>query len=215
MKNFLEFIKKYKFIILTVVVIIIIGICITAFLSNRNSEKELDFSDFEKTAIYNYLENNLLDAKSLYLKANNDNLNEVESLQIQIQDALDTYFTNNPDYTSISVSDIYAILNSEYSIDTSLIDFHGIVLSNYEYNSETDEIVVNTNNDVKPDIALIDKFSNFDSHSLHITKITQISDNQYKVYGNILNNDIVVSTTEVTLKLDNNQFAIENCTITD
>lgn len=215
MKNFLEFIKKYKFIIITIVVIIIIGICITTFLSTRNSEKELDFSDFEKTAIYNYLENDVLDVKSLYLKANNDNLNEVELLQIQIQGALDTYFLDNPDYTSISVSDIYAILNSEYSIDTSLIDFHGIVLSNYEYNSETDEIVVNTNNNVKPDIELIDKFSNFDSHSLDITKITQISDNQYKVYGNILNNDIVVSTTEVTLKLDNNQFAIENCTITD
>ena len=132
MEKFLNFIKKFKIQILIIVIILIIAICLAVFLPSKNTEKELQFSDFEKVAIYDYLENDLLDMQTLYLTANNSNLNDVEKIQVQVQNALDNYFSNNPSATSISVGEINSILSSEYGIDTSLVDFHGLVLSNYE-----------------------------------------------------------------------------------
>lgn len=217
MKKFLDFVKKNKILILTLAVIIIIAICLIIFLSTKdsNTEKELVFSDFEKTAIYHYLEDDLLDMKTLYLKDNNNDLNDVEIIQVQVQDALDNYFTNNPNTTSVSVSEINSILSSEYNVDTSLVDFHGLVLSNYEYNPETDEIMVNGNSDTQPNMALYNEFANLENQSLEITKITQLSENEYKVYGNILDNDSAIATCEVTLKLENNVFTIADCSILD
>lgn len=215
MKNILDFIKKYKFILITVAIIIIVAICLIISLSTRNTETELTFSDFERTAIYNYLENDLLDMQTLYLKANNSNLNDVEMIQVQVQDALDNYFSNNPNATSISVNEITSILSSEYNMDTSLVDFHGLVLSNYEYNPDTDEITISNNSNIQANDSLYNEFANIENQTLDITKITQISDHEYKVYGNILDNDSVISTTEVTLKLENNTFSIESCSISD
>ena len=145
MKNLLEFLKKYKLPVIIIVIVLIIVILLAIFLSNRKTEKELELSDFEKIAIYNYLENDLLDMQTLYLKANNSNLNDVEMIQVQVQDALDNYFANNPNATSVSTSVIYSILSNNYDIDSSLVDFHGIVLSNYEYNPDTNEYVININ----------------------------------------------------------------------
>lgn len=215
MKNFLNFIKKYKIVFITVALIIIIAICIIIFLSTRITEKELNLSDFEKIAIYNYLENDLLNMQTLYLKANNSDLNEIESLQVQVQDALDNYFSDNPNATSVSVSEINSILSSEYNIDTSLVDFHGLVLSNYEYNPETDEIVINADSTIQANDSLYNEFANLENQTLKITKITQISDKQYKVYGNILENDDVISSAEITLTLENDTLTIEDCSITD
>lgn len=215
MKNFLNFIKKYKIVFITVALIIIIAICIIIFLSTRITEKELNLSDFEKIAIYNYLENDLLNMQTLYLKANNSDLNEIESLQVQVQDALDNYFSDNPNATSVSVSEINSILSSEYNMDTSLVDFHGLVLSNYEYNPETDEIVINADSTIQANDSLYNEFANLENQTLKITKITQISDKQYKVYGNILENDDVISSAEITLTLENDTLTIEDCSITD
>ena len=215
MEKFLNFVKKNKLFIIIVLIILVIAICLIAFLSGKSSEKELDFSDFERVAIYNYFENDFLNVSDLYLKANNSNLNDVEILQVQVQDALDNYFSNNPDSTSISVSEINSILSDDYNIDTSLVDFHGLVLSNYEYNPETDEITVNANSNIQANNSLYNEFQNYDNQSLEITQITQISDNQYKVYTNILDNDSVISTAEVILKLENDAFTIENCSISD
>ena len=215
MEKFLNFVKKNKLFIIIALIILVIVICLIAFLSGKSSEKELYFSNFERVAIYNYFENDFLNVRDLYLKANNSNLNDVEILQVQVQDALDNYFSNNPDSTSISVSEINSILSDYYNIDTSLVDFHGLVLSNYEYNPETDEITVNANSNIQANNSLYNEFQNYDNQSLEITQITQISDNQYKVYANILDNDSVISTAEVTLKLENDAFTIENCSIAD
>ena len=215
MEKFLNFVKKNKLFIIIVLVILVIAIFLIAFLSSKSREKELNFSDFVRVAIYNYFENDFLSVSDLYLKANTSNLNDVEILQVQVQNALDNYFSNNPDSTSISVSEINSILSADYNIDTSLVDFHGLVLSNYEYNPETDEIIVNADSNVQANNSLYNEFQNYDNQSLEITKITQLSDNQYKVYANILDNDSVISTAEVTLKLENDVFTIENCSITD
>lgn len=215
MEKFLNFVKKNKLFIIIVLVILVIAIFLIAFLSSKSGEKELNFSDFERVAIYNYFENDFLSVSDLYLKANTSNLNDVEILQVQVQNALDNYFSNNPDSTSISVSEINSILSADYNIDTSLVDFHGLVLSNYEYNPETDEIIVNADSNVQANNSLYNEFQNYDNQSLEITKITQLSDNQYKVYANILDNNSVISTAEVTLKLENDVFTIENCSITD
>lgn len=215
MEKFLNFVKKNKLFIIIVLIILVVAIFLIAFLSSKSGEKELNFSDFERVAIYNYFENDFLSVSDLYLKANNSNLNDVEILQVQVQNALDNYFSNNPDSTSISVSEINSILSTDYNIDTSLVDFHGLVLSNYEYNPETDEIIVNADSNVQANNSLYNEFQNYDNQSLEITKITQLSDNQYKVYANILDNDSVISTAEVTLKLENDVFTIENCSITD
>lgn len=213
MKNLLEFLKKYKLPVIIIVIVLIIVILLAIFLSNRKTEKELELSDFEKIAIYNYLENDLLDMQTLYLKANNSNLNDVEMIQVQVQDALDNYFANNPNATSVSTSVIYSILSNDYDIDSSLVDFHGIVLSNYEYNPDTNEIVINNNSDVQPDMSLNAEFDNLDNQQLDITKITELPDGQYKVYGNILDNESIVSTAEIVLKLENDTIQIGECSI--
>ena len=213
MKNLLEFLKKYKLPVIIIVIVLIIVILLAIFLSNRKTEKELELSDFEKIAIYNYLENDLLDMQTLYLKANNSNLNDVEMIQVQVQDALDNYFANNPNATSVSTSVIYSILSNNYDIDSSLLDFHGIVLSNYEYNPDTNEIVINNNSDVQPDMSLNAEFDNLDNQKLDITKITELPDGQYKVYGNILDNESIVSTAEIVLKLENDTIQIGECSI--
>ena len=213
MKNLLEFLKKYKLPVIIIVIVLIIVILLAIFLSNRKTEKELVLSDFEKIAIYNYLENDLLDMQTLYLKANNSNLNDVEMIQVQVQDALDNYFANNPNATSVSTSVIYSILSNNYDIDSSLVDFHGIVLSNYEYNPDTNEIVINNNSDVQPDMSLNAEFDNLDNQKLDITKITELPDGQYKVYGNILDNESIISTTEIVLKLENDTIQIGECFI--
>lgn len=213
MKNLLEFLKKYKLPVIIIVIILIIVILLAIFLSNRKTEKELELSDFEKIAIYNYLENDLLDMQTLYLKANNSNLNDVEMIQVQVQDALDNYFANNPNATSVSTSVIYSILSNNYDIDSSLVDFHGIVLSNYEYNPDTNEIVINNNSDVQPDMSLNAEFDNLDNQKLDITKITELPDGQYKVYGNILDNESIISTAEIVLKLENDTIQIGECSI--
>ena len=213
MKNLLEFFKKYKLPIILILVILIIVIFVVIFLLNRQTEKELKLSDFEKIAIYNYLENDLLDMKTLYLNANNSDLNDVEMIQVQVQSALDDYFASNPSATSVSTSVIYSILSTDYNIDPSLVDFHGIVLYNYEYNPETNEIVINGNSDVQPDIALNAEFDNLDNQKLDITKITELPDGQYKVYGNILDNESIVSTAEILLKWENYTIQIGECSI--
>lgn len=213
MKNLLEFLKKYKLPVIIIVIVLIIVILLAIFLSNRKTEKELELSDFEKIAIYNYLENDLLDMQTLYLKANNSNLNDVEMIQVQVQDALDNYFANNPNATSVSTSVIYSILSNNYDIDSSLVDFHGIVLSNYEYNPDTNEIVINNNSDVQPDMSLNAEFDNLDNQKLDITKITELPDGQYKVYGNILDNESIISTAEIVLKLENDTIQIGECFI--
>lgn len=213
MKNLLEFLKKYKLPVIIIVIVLIIVILLAIFLSNRKTEKELELSDFEKIAIYNYLENDLLDMQTLYLKANNSNLNDVEMIQVQVQDALDNYFANNPNATSVSTSVIYSILSNNYDIDSSLVDFHGIVLSNYEYNPDTNEIVINNNSDVQPDMSLNAEFDNLDNQKLDITKITELPDGQYKVYGNILDNESIISTAEIVLKLENDTIQIGECSI--
>ena len=213
MKNLLEFLKKYKLPVIIIVIVLIIVILLAIFLSNRKTEKELELSDFEKIAIYNYLENDLLDMQTLYLKANNSNLNDVEMIQVQVQDALDNYFANNPNATSVSTSVIYSILSNNYDIDSSLVDFHGIVLSNYEYNPGTNEIVINNNSDVQPDMSLNAEFDNLDNQKLDITKITELPDGQYKVYGNILDNESIISTAEIVLKLENDTIQIGECSI--
>ena len=213
MKNLLEFLKKYKLPVIIIVIVLIIVILLAIFLSNRKTEKELELSDFEKIAIYNYLKNDLLDMQTLYLKANNSNLNDVEMIQVQVQDALDNYFANNPNATSVSTSVIYSILSNNYDIDSSLVDFHGIVLSNYEYNPDTNEIVINNNSDVQPDMSLNAEFDNLDNQKLDITKITELPDGQYKIYGNILDNESIVSTAEIVLKLENDTIQIGECSI--
>ena len=213
MKNLLEFLKIYMLPVIIIVIVLIIVILLAIFLSNRKTEKELELSDFEKIAIYNYLENDLLDMQTLYLKANNSNLNDVEMIQVQVQDALDNYFANNPNATSVSTSVIYSILSNNYDIDSSLVDFHGIVLSNYEYNPDTNEIVINNNSDVQPDMSLNAEFDNLDNQKLDITKITELPDGQYKVYGNILDNESIISTAEIVLKLENDTIQIGECSI--
>lgn len=213
MKNLLEFLKKYKLPVIIIVIVLIIVILLAIFLSNRKTEKELVLSDFEKIAIYNYLENDLLDMQTIYLKSNNSELNDVEMIQVQVQDALDNYFANNPNATSVSTSVIYSILSNDYDIDSSLVDFHGIVLSNYEYNPDTNEIVINNNSDVQPDMSLNAEFDNLDNQQLDITKITELPDGQYKIYGNILDNESIVSTAEIVLKLENDTIQIGECSI--
>lgn len=216
--KFFDFIKKYKIAIIIVSIVIIAIIATIIIISiNKKSEKDLKLSDFQRICIYNYLENNILDIQTLNLKSNNEGLNNVETIQVQVQSALNEYFTEHPDLQTVSVDEVYSILSNKYKIDTSMVDFHGLVLENYDFHPETNEIVKNSNQEFTPDYQLYNQFDkeNLSAQKLKITKLTKLNDNEYKVYANITENENLISTTEVILNIENDELNIKSCSIYD
>ena len=205
--------KKRILISILAILLIAVVIGLIIFFVTRNSEKKIDLKNFKKITIYNYLENDLLTVQKLYLADSNSNLNDVELLQVQIQSVLDSYFTDNPDATSVSVQELYSLLEEQYKTDSSSIDFHGLVLSNYEYNFETDMIEKSPNSNIVSNDNIYSQFVGAENQTLEITNITELPSGEYKVYGNILDGESVISSAEIILKVENGNISIQDCSI--
>lgn len=205
-----------KMIIVVIAILIVIAI-VFAIVKGSSKEKALDFNDFEKAAIYGYLEDSLLDVQTIYQKSGASPYNELQIFQANLKQALDSYFATSTE-SSVSTSTILGMVNSS-SIPAS-IDFHGIIVSDYEYNPETDSFEkapgANANlAGIESDANSID----YSDKKASVQKIEETDNGQYKVTFNIVNRMIDDATAEATgeaiLSLQDGKLVLESCTIND
>lgn len=210
-KNFLT--KKNILIVCGFIVILLIIILFSIF--SFKSSNKLKLSEFEKKAIYGYFES-YLSLDKLYSLSGNSYFDELQYTQSKIKQALDSYyFANN--VPTIPTSEVSSILQEKYGISTNAIDYHGIIVSDYEYIPEDncfrrvdganrgmstiENQVQNIVNDKKISVQNIEKSSNTD----------------YIIYFDIIsaNNaeNLPIESGNVTIKLVNNTFELENCNI--
>lgn len=204
-------------LIIALIAIIIIVVVIFAIIKIFSKDKALEFNDFEKAAIYGYLENTVLDMQEVYQLSGTSQYNELQIFQANLKQALDSYFATSSD-TSVSTSTILGMINSN-SIPTS-VDFHGIVVSDYEYNPETDSFEkapgANANlAGIEADASSI----TYSDKKASVQKIEETDDNKYKVSFNVVNSmiddEVVEATGEAIISLQDGELILESCTIND
>lgn len=204
---------NYKIIGITFALILIIIIAII-FIINLNKNKELKFDEFEQIAIYNYFENELLDVETLYQISGNSNYNELEIFQSKLKQALDNYFSNNSG-NEVDSALILSSIESKYIPDN--VDFHGILVSDYEYNFENDTFVKSPGanpglSNIESQVSGID----YSNQTSKVQKIEKLDDNKYKIYFNIvdfINPENVLNSGNIIIHIENNEFKIDSCTI--
>lgn len=204
--------KKLGIIILAIVLILVI-ILIKLFSNSKNTELQLD--EFEKIAVYRYLENDLLSIENVYRISGKSDYNEIEIFQSKLKQALDRYFVNNSD-TEVESSVILENIDSKYIPDN--IDFHGILVSDYEYNFEKNTFVKSPGaNSALAGIESMANVFDYSNEKVSIQKIEKTNDTQYNVYFNIINsvgnNNTVLNTGNAILEIKNNDLNINSCTI--
>ena len=121
---------NYKLISIIAIILIVIFIILAICL---NKDSKLKFNDFERISIYGYLENNVLDVFKLYQLSGKIEYNETEIFQGKLKQALDNYFANSSE-KEVSTSTILGLIDSDFVPES--LDFNGIIVSDYEYNSE-------------------------------------------------------------------------------
>lgn len=208
--------NQKKLIVALIAIILIIAI-IFAIINAFSKDNALEFNDFEKAAIYGYLEDNILDMQNVYQISGSSQYNELQIFQANLKQALDSYFATSTD-TSVSTSTILGMVNS--SNLPSTVDFHGIVVSDYEYNPETDsfEKVPGANAGLAGIEASANTI-NYSDKKASVQKIEKTDDDKYKVSFNIVNSMIdngnVESTGEAIILLQDGELVLESCTLND
>ena len=206
--------KKLIITLISVIAIVVVIFSIVKLFSKDNS---LEFNDFEKAAIYGYLEDTVLDIQKVYQLSGASQYNELQIFQANLKQALDSYFATSSD-TSVPTSTILGMVNSN-SIPASL-DFHGIVVSDYEYNPETDSFEkapgANANlAGIEADASSI----TYSDKKASVQKIEETEDHKYKVSFNVVNSMIDDGTPEATgeaiILLQDGELILESCTIND
>ena len=204
-------------VVIAIIAIIVIVAVIFAIINIFSKDKALEFNDFEKAAIYGYLEDTVLDIQKVYQLSGASQYNELQIFQANLKQALDSYFATSSD-TSVPTSTILGMVNSN-SIPTS-VDFHGIVVSDYEYNPETDSFEkapgANANlAGIEADASSI----TYSDKKASVQKIEETEDHKYKVSFNVVNSMIDDGTPEATgeaiILLQDGELILESCTIND
>ena len=198
-------------IVFAIILIIIIAIILVI---NLNKDKELKFDEFEKIAIYNYFENDLLNVETLYQLSGKSTYNELEVFQSKLKQALDNYFLNNSS-NEVDSALILSSIESKYIPDN--VDFHGILVSDYEYNFENDTFVKSPGanpglSNIESQVSGID----YSNQTSSVQKIEKLDDNKYKIYFNItdsVNTENIFNSGEVIIHIENNEFVIDSCSI--
>lgn len=202
-------------VVIAIIAIIVIVAVIFAIINIFSKDKALEFNDFEKAAIYGYLEDTVLDIQKVYQLSGASQYNELQIFQANLKQALDSYFATSSD-TSVPTSTILGMVNSN-SIPASL-DFHGIVVSDYEYNPETDSFEkapgANANlAGIEADASSI----TYSDKKASVQKIEETEDHKYKVSFNVVNSMIDDGTPEATgeaiISLQDGEIILESCTI--
>lgn len=198
-------------IVFAIILIIIIAIILVI---NLNKDKELKFDEFEKIAIYNYFENDLLNVETLYQLSGKSTYNELEVFQSKLKQALDNYFLNNSS-NEVDSALILSSIESKYIPDN--VDFHGILVSDYEYNFENDTFVKSPGanpglSNIESQVSGID----YSNQTSKVQKIEKLDDNKYKIYFNItdsVNTENIFNSGDAILHIENNDFIIDSCSI--
>ena len=204
-------------IVFALVAIIIIVVIIFALVKIFSKDKTLEFNDFEKTAIYGYLEDTVLDMQEVYQLSGASQYNELQIFQSNLKQALDSYFATSSD-TSVPTSTILGMIDSANR--PSNVDFHGVVVSDYEYNPETDsfEKAPGANANLAGIEADANSINYLDKKA-SVQKIEETDDHKYKVSFNIVNSIIgdeaVEATGEAIISLQDGELILESCTIND
>lgn len=207
----------YKKIAIAVAILVFLIVMIVLIVKQSTKDSELKLNDFEKIAVYNYLEDDLLDVATLYQLSGKTDHNEMQIFQSKLKQALDTYFTSHSE-SEVSTSTIIGLIDSKYV--PSNVDFHGIVVSDYEYNPEKDSFVksigANANiSGIESEINSID----YSDKKASVQKIEKTKDNKCKVTFNIvssiISSDSVEATGEAILSIQDDDLKIDSCTIND
>lgn len=211
--------KKLKISKKTIVIAIAILLVILAIIliTNLSKNKALNFDEFEKIAIYNYLENEVLDVTTIYKTSGKIEYNDSQIFQAKLKQSLDTYFANNSS-SEVSTSEILGRIDSTYIPDS--LDFHGIIVSDYQYNPENNSFRKSPG--ANSNLAGIELSANNLDYSNKKTSVQQIektSDNKYKVSFNIVDSMVENSTIEASgeaiILIENNNYKIESCNINE
>ena len=206
--------KEYYGKIAIIAIIIILILIILIFVINKlTKNSELKFNEFEKTTIYGYLENNVLDVETLYKMSGKSEFNEIQIFQAKLKLTLDEYFKEHQG-NSVSVSTILDLVDSKYIPNT--VDFHGIIMSNYEFNANDNTFVKSKNTNLN--ISIMESQINqidYTNKKASVEKIKKETENKYKITFNIINNQNVENSGNAIISLENGKFAIEDCKFDD
>lgn len=205
--------KKIAIILLVVILVIIL----IAFIQNKiKNNKELKLDEFEKTAVYGYLEENVLDVFTLYQLSGKSEFDEIQIFQSKLKQALDQYFAGRTE-TSVKTDIILGMIDEKYVPES--VDFHGILVSDYEFSPENDTFIKSIGaypgmSNIETDINGTD----YSNKKADIQKIEIQEKNKYKVTFNIidnmmLENSIIDSSGEAIVLFKEGNIKIESCNI--
>ena len=195
-------------------ILIITLLCIFLF----NQSKELKLSDFEKIAIYGYLED-YLSLDKLYMLSGNSSYDDLHYTQSKIKEVLDSYYEQNHSEI-IPTNVITSELEEKYGISTDTLDFHGILVSNYEYLPEDNSFkrVEGANSGLADSENQVQAIAN-SNDKVSVKSIEKISNDSYLVNFDIISSsdleNQISQSGNVTIKVANNSYELTSCNIND
>ena len=207
--------KVAIFIAIIVIIVVIIGVIIAH--SNSSENNNLELGDFERISIYNYLESDVLDISDLYLLSGNSNYDNLQIFQAKLKQTLDSYFSEHSE-SEVPTSTILELIDSKFVPEN--LDFHGVLVSNYEFNPENDSFVKSEGAnaqmaEIEAGITNVD----YSNRKVSIQNIEKTADNQYKVSFNIVNSmfeeETVEATGEAMLSINDNKINLDSCSINE
>lgn len=205
---------KNKFILIGSIVFVVIVITILCIFLLKSSSV-LELSDFEKIAVYGYLED-YLSLDKLYLLSNKSSYDESQYLQSKVKQILDSHYEKSHDEL-IPTSIISDELSKNYGISADSLDYHGILVSDFEFSPQDNAFirVEGANSGVSSIENQVFMNENSDN-KLSIQKIEKASKDSYIVYFNVMDSSEsnVSASGSVTINVVDNAYELENCTIT-
>lgn len=211
-------IVDYKKIAIIALVLMITIILVVLIINKTKKSKELKLDEFEKTAIYGYLEENVLDVFTLYQLSGKSEFNEIQLFQSKLKQALDQYFVGKSE-TSVETNTILGMIDEKYVPEN--VDFHGILVSDYEFNPEDDTFVKSPGayanmSSIETDINNTDYLNK----KANIQKIEKQEENKYNVTFNIVDNmtpenAIVNASGNAVILFKDGNITIESSNIND
>ena len=205
--------KINKTPIIIAVIIVLIIILVIVFVNSSKKEKELKLDEFEKIAVYGYLEDSILDVETMYRLAGKTEYDELQVFQAKLKQALDTYFDKTSE-DSVPTSTVLGQIEEKYVPEE--VDFNGIVVSDYVYNPENDTFdKAEGTNPGMQDIEMEANTMDYSDKKADVQNIVK-EDDKYKVSFNINdNNDIVEATGEAIITINDGKITIESCNIAE
>ena len=210
-----KFLKNKKFFIIGGIILLAI-ILIVVMVLVLNSSKTLKLSKFEEIAVYGYLQDYLTPEQLYYISGESD-LDELQYLQLQVKKAIDSYVDENQTDT-VPTSAIQGALAENKLIKDANVDFHGIVVSDYEYSPEEDAYIRKEGANRGVSFIESDIVNNSSSNvTTKVKEIKELEKNKFTVYFDLVDDlsDYVSDSGEVVLSIneEDSSLNIDSCKI--